>query len=276
MDARREIMRPLRGSPLFALALLLTLSAAAFNGLAVFAPALIGGVLDMSSVHFVGAHHRTHDLTFGFLFVPAVVGTLAQFRRPSKNIAGQLMALLPSAGLLLTLVLSLVLAGNPDVLQAPWVTVTAPALIALGLHPSGRAFFDSFHISRANPMMLGLVAIAAGPLIAYAATQLGWQGTLTDDHAALGHYGFMAAFSFTVIAVGVLASLQGDGWRLTAWIAGLLPALLGFTSIVYPDATSSLDLLWAVVAIAWGVVFVAVAELGRLRCGGGNGPDSGL
>lgn len=261
MHSLREMMHSLRASPVFVLALLLALAAAAFNGLAVFAPALIGRVIDMSQMHFVGADHRTHDLTFGLLFVPAVVGILAQFRRPAKNISGQLMALIPSAGLLLTLLLTLVLVNNANVLQLPWVTVMAPTLIATSLHPAGRDFFRSFSVSQVNPVMLALVIIAAVPLLAFASTNIGLQRIVTDDHAALGHYGFMAAFSFTVIAVGVLASLRADGWRLTAWVAGLLPALLGLTSVIYPDASSSLGLVWALAAIAWGAMFVAAAEL---------------
>lgn len=108
--------------------------------------------------------------------------------------------------------------------------------------------------------MLALAIIAAGPLLAFASTNIGLQGTVPDTHGAMGHYGFMAAFGFTVIGVGLLASLRPDGWRLTAWVAGLLPALLGVASMVYPDASSSLDLVWAVAAIVWGVGFVAVAE----------------
>lgn len=45
-----------------------------------------------------------------------------------------------------------------------------------------------------------------------------------------GHYGFMAALSYSVLALGILSSLRPDGWRLTAWAAGLLPAVLGITS----------------------------------------------
>lgn len=261
MHSLREMLRLLRASPGFVLALLITLAAAAFKGLAVFAPALIGGVIDMSQMHFVGAEHRTHDLTFGILFAPAVIGILAQFRRPSKNVAGQVMALIPSAGLLLTLLLTLVLTNNTRVLQPPWVMVMAAALVATMLHPAGRDFFRSFKVERANRGMLALVIVAAVPLLVLAATNIGLQGTVTDSHAGLGHYGFMAAFGFTVIGVGLVASLRPDGWRLTAWVAGLLPAMLGVTSMMYPEATSSLGLVWALAAIAWGAGFVAAAEL---------------
>lgn len=263
MDALRDIVHTLRASPLFALALLLTLAAAGFNGLMV---SLMMLELDLPGAfgqmtHFTEERHRTHDLTFGFLFVPAVVGILAQFRRPSRNVAGQLMALIPSVGLLLTLLLTLVFTNNTRVLQPPWVTVGAAALIAMSLHPAGRDFFRSFSVSRVNSVMLALVIIAAVPLLVYASTNIGLQGTVTDDHAAAGHYGFMAAFSLTVIGVGLLASLRPDGWRLTAWVGGLLPALLGLTSLIYPDSTSSLGTIWALAAIVWGALFVAAAEL---------------
>jgi hypothetical protein len=257
----REIVRTLRASPLFALALLVTIAAAAFNGamvsLMVLEIDLPGPFSQMT--HFQEPGHRVHDLTFGFIFLPAVVGILAQFRRPSKNVANQVMALIPSVGLLLTLVL----ANNTRVLQPPWVIVGAAALIAMSLHPAGRGFFRSFSFSRVNWVMLALVIIAAFPLLVSASTNIGLQATITDDHAAAGHYGFMAAFGFSVIGIGLLASLRPDGWRLTAWVGGLLAALLGLTSLVYPDITSSLPTMWAIAALAWGVGFITAAEFSK-------------
>jgi putative effector of murein hydrolase LrgA (UPF0299 family) len=263
MHATRDIARSLRTSPLFALALLLTLLAAGFNGLMVSLMMLevdLPGAFGQMT-HFQEAGHRIHDLTFGFLFIPAIVGILSQFRRPAKNVASQVMALIPTVSLLLVLLIT-ALAGNARVLQPPWVIVGAAALIALGLHPAGRDFFGSFRVSRANRVMVVLVVVAAVPLLLFAATNIGLQGSVVDDHAAAGHYGFMAAFSFTVIGVGFLGSLRPDGWRLTAWVAGLLPALLGLVSLIYP-VSSSLSLPWGLAAIAWGVGFVVTAERAR-------------
>ncbi|MGH7428482.1 MAG: hypothetical protein ACREJ4_09040, partial [Candidatus Methylomirabilaceae bacterium] len=183
-------------------------------------------------------------------------GMLAQLRTPSKNVAGQLMALIPWVGLALTSALT-----NIPVRFAPAPILGALTLLATILHPTGRDLFRSFSVSRVNRVMLALVIIAAVPLLAFASTNIGLPRTLTNDHAALGHYGFMAAFSFTVIGVGLLASLRPDGWWLPAWLAGLLSALLGLASVVFPDVDSSLGLVWALAAIAWGVVFVAAAEL---------------
>lgn len=260
-------MHSLRASPVFALTVLVTLGLAGLFGLMTALMALRLGFLlpgpFAQMAHFTDVQHRIHDFTFGFLFVPAVVGMLAQLRRPSKNVAGQLMALIPSVSLALTLVLTFVLNSNASVLQPPWIAVGVTALLAATLHPAGRDFFRSFSVARINLVMLALVIVAAGPLLIYGSTNIGRQTSGADAHAVMGHFGFMAAFSFTVIGVGVLASLRPDGWRLTAWVAGLLPALLGFTSMVFPDFASSLGPFWALAAIAWGVVFVAAAELAR-------------
>ncbi len=68
-------------------------------------------------------------------------------------------------------------------------------------------------------------------------------------------------FTFTVIALGVLASVRADGWPLTAWATAIMPAVLGLVSIMYPEATSSLDLSWVLAALVWGFVFLVSAQL---------------
>jgi hypothetical protein len=262
--ARIELRHSLSASPLFAVVVLVTLALVGFIGVVLVQPDLIAGLLGQETAghisgHFRDPHHRVHDLTFGFVFATAVVGMLAQLRRPSQNVAGQLMALIPWVGLGLDFALteSFTFAAAP--------ILAAFTLLAAILHPTGRDFFRSFSVSRVNWVLLALVFIAAVPLLAFASTNIELQRTVTDEHAALGHYGFMAAFSFTVIGAGLLASLRPDGWRLTAWVGGLLPALLGLASVVYPDIASSLGLVWSLAAIAWGVGFVAAAELTRPR-----------
>jgi hypothetical protein len=264
MRLLRDVINTLGAAPWFALALLIALLAAGFNGLMVGfmvlgLQALLPGPFAQMG-HFTELHHRIHDLTFAFLFLPPMIGVLAQLRRPDRNVAAMWMALVPSAALLLTLVLTLALGGNARVLQPPWLTVAAGALMATALHPAGGALLGAFRIERASRPLLTLTAIAAVPLLAYAAANVGLQSTAGDEHAAAGHYGFMAAFAFSVIGLGLLASLRPVGWRLVAWIAGLLPALLGAASLIYPDVSSSLALPWAVAAIVWGATYVVAAE----------------
>jgi hypothetical protein len=262
----RETQRSLRAWPVFALYALVTLGYAAFIGLMFAQMALeldvfLPGQFGQMQHGAVGAH-RVHDVTYGLLVTTLVVGVLAQLRRPARNIAGMVMALIPIAGLLLAAVLS---ADGVDVVirRNPLYQAAALAGMTALLHPTGRQFFRSFRVSRINWVMLALVGIVSVPLIAFASTNIGLQGTVPDEHTNLGHYGFMAAFGFTVIAVGLLASLRADGWRLTAWVAGIVPAVIGVTSVLYPDAASNLGPVWAVGAIAWGVAFVATAELTR-------------
>jgi hypothetical protein len=256
MDVLREVIRSLRAHPGFGIVVLISLAAAGLIGLMVLLMQVFGGFLGMA--HFTDPSHRTHELTYAFLFGVAVIGMLAQLRRPSKNVAGMVMAVVPWVGLLLAAVLS---ADAGVMLSTERMLVAALTVAAASLHPAGPDFFRSLSVARVNWVLLALVVVAAAPLLMFASASVGLQATSADDHAGMGHYGFMAAFSFTVIGVGLVASLRPAGWRLTAWVAGVLPALFGLTSVIYPDNSSSLDLVWAFVAIAWGVVFVAVAEV---------------
>jgi hypothetical protein len=247
----------------FRLVVLATLGFGGFFGLVVWQPEVFAGLLGREeaghvSQHFREHHHRIHDLTFSFLLGTALLGMVAQLRAPSKTVASQLMALTPFVGLVLAVV-----ATNMAVVSVPWVVLGSFTVLAATLHPAGPVLFASLSVRRANRLMLALVAIAALPLLVFAYTNIALQRTGGDDHATLGHYGFMAAFSFTVIGVAVIAALGPAGARVTAWVAGFLPAILGIASIVFADVPSSLGLVWAFVTIAWGVAFVAAAELTR-------------
>jgi hypothetical protein len=253
-----------RTSPAFLAAVGLTLVAAAVNGLmvglmALRLDALLPGPFAQMG-HFTDPRHRVHDVTFAVLFVPTVLGLLAQLRRPTRSVAGMAVTLVPPAALLTVLALTVALGGNLRVLQPPWVLVMTGALAATALHPAGSDFFRSFRLPRLSWTMLALVAVAAVALLPFAFRTIGLQGTVSDDHAAAGHYGFMAGFALATLGLGLLASLRPDGWRLAAWGAGLLPLLVGATSLAHPAASSSLGRPWALAAMAWAVVFIAVAQ----------------
>jgi hypothetical protein len=249
---------------LFTIVVLVTLGLFGFLGVVVLSGLLGLNTGAQAMGHFTSLSHRIHDFTFAFLVGTAAVGMLAQLGTPSKNVAGQLMALIPWVGLLLVIPLTDYWvapgAGFVIVATALFGVLTLNAMI---FHPTGRGLFRSFSVSRMNRVMLALVIVAAVPLLVFASSNVGLQRTDTNDHFAAGHYGFMAALSFTIIGVGLLASLRPVGWRLAAWVSGILPTLFGITSLVYPDVDSSLRTVWAVAAIAWGVAFVAEGELGK-------------
>jgi hypothetical protein len=252
-------MATLRTSPVFALLVLVTLALFGLLGVV-----LVQGEVVGSHSHFREHHHRVHDLTFAFLFGTSAVGIAVQLFAPLKNVAGQLMAIIPWLALALVFPLTEIWSahGSAFVMIAT-ALFGALTLNAAIFHPAGRDLLRSLGASRVDRVMLALVAVAAVPLLAYASTNIGLQRTAADDHVDLGHYGFMAAFSLTVIGVGLLASLRPDGWRLAAWAAGLLPALMGLASIVFPDVASAVGQIWAFAAIAWGIALIAVAELRR-------------
>ena len=254
-------------SPAFLAAQVLGLAAAGFNALmvalmALRLDALLPGPFTQMG-HFTEPHHRIHDLTFGLLFVPSVLGLLAQFRRPRRNVASMLMTLVPPTALLTVVALTLAYGGNFRVLQPPWLTVMIGALLATALHPAGQDFFRSFRLSRLSRPLAALVGVAALTLMPFAWTNITRQAIVPDDHAASGHYGFMAALALTIIGLGLLASLRPDGWRITAWTTGLLPAFLASASLAYPGAPSSLPWPWALAAIAWAAGFITVAHLSQ-------------
>jgi hypothetical protein len=244
----------------FTVVVLVVLGVYGFVGIVLFRPDLIAGILGHEiaghiEMHFRLLEHRVHDLTFGFLHATTVVGLLAQLRHPSRNIAGQWMALTP---LLALLVMSAV---TDSWVFAPLPILAALTLLATLLHPVGSGLLRSLRVSPVSRTMLVLLVVAAVPLLAFAFANIGFQRTVVNAHSALGHYAFMAAFGFTVVGVGGLATLRPHGWRLAAWLAALLPALLGLASLIYPDVDSSLGTGWALAAILWGVAFVTTAEL---------------
>jgi hypothetical protein len=207
----------------------------------------------LSMTHFTEEHHRIHDLTFSLLNGTVALGMLAQLHGPTRNVAGQVMALVPFAALLLAVALT-----NGWVLSPPWLILGASTVVATMFDPAGDPL-RWFRGARPDRAMVALVGVAAVPLLAYAWTNIGLQRAGPTDHALAGHYGFMAAFTFTVIAVGILAAARPAGWKLTAWVAGALPVVVGIASFLYPTADSSLEPTWALAAIAWGVAFVGAA-----------------
>jgi hypothetical protein len=242
----------------FAVFVLLSLGLAGLFGLIVAQPTWIGGLAGDPtgghiSEHFRQPEHRIHDLAFGLLLGTTVIGLLVQVRTPARNVSGQLMGATPILALMLAVV-----ATGPRVLAIPWVAVGAPTIVATMLHPD---LFRSIKAVRPSRRMIFVVAIGAVPSLALASGSIGLQRSGLGDHAALGHYGYMAAFALTVIGVSVMSSLRFAGWRLTAWVGGSLAIVLGVVSLVWLDVEGSLGVLGGLLAIAWGAGYTAVAEL---------------
>lgn len=216
--------------------------------------------------------HRIHFFALPLLFWPLIVGLLIQLKSPEKQLAGQLMALLPFVALFTAFAITDF--WEPATFMGVFGAVT---LLTTLLHPSGRELLGSISVSRVNRVLLVLALVAAVPLLAYVGTQVGLQtgaieasghdhagsghAEVHEEHIEAGHFTLMTAVGLFVIGLGLLSSLQQPGWWLPAWFAGLLAAFLGLASVVFPDAASSGDLIWALGSIAWGIAFIVAAEI---------------
>lgn len=239
-------------------------------------------------------HDLIHELVFALIIGIGAVGLLSQLWKPKENFAGQLVALIAWVVMILMAALTKNLVPQPLFIIFGGLTI-----ISTILHPKGRDLFKWFSAARINRTLLMLVIIAAIPLLAFAFTNINLQiagvggagffdhnrpafhgvsetmpidsdsamNESADDqkHSNLGHYRNLAALSLIVILVGLLASFRPDGWRVAAWIAGFIPIFLGLASVVLPNAESSLGLVWSLATIAWGVVFIFVAEAARSK-----------
>jgi hypothetical protein len=70
----------------------------------------------------------------------------------------------------------------------------------------------------------------------------------------------MSAMAVAIVLAGLLAALKTRGWRIPAWCAGMAAVVYGFASVVFPDHPGAEGRGWGSLAIAGGVLFVAVAE----------------
>lgn len=70
----------------------------------------------------------------------------------------------------------------------------------------------------------------------------------------------MAAMAVAIVLTGLLAALRTRGWRIPTWSAGVAAIVFGLASVVFPDQPGAVGRGWGVLAIAGGVLFIAVAE----------------
>jgi len=70
----------------------------------------------------------------------------------------------------------------------------------------------------------------------------------------------VAALAIAIVAGGMLAASKPGGWRVTAWSMGAAAVIVGSASIVLPELPGALGQAAGAVAVAWGVLFVALAE----------------
>lgn len=198
--------------------------------------------------------HFVHDVTFLSMVLLAGLAMLAQLYRPAERVVAMQYALLVA---LFTLLTTLVSSGFDPML----VVFIAPVFVAGVLHPARRELvrFHALADGTVNRVLLVLAVAAAIAVAAYAVGELTLQATLTDDHAAFGHYAGMATYVLTIVALVAVAAGSGAGHRLAVYLAALLTVLLA-ASWVFQSTVSAISPTWAALAVLWAVAIVAAAH----------------
>lgn len=241
--------------------------------------------------------HRIHLIIFGSVFAISLIALLTHVRRPELRIAPMYQVLIViwlMAGT--TLVVDRVF--DPFIL----IFLVMPVVLFL-LHPGrNRLLHPRLNRSTAlmtlavaaalplgfygvNELRIGLEASQGiGPLAFEAvdnrlpedASEEQFEAALTEELRKrtssaeeielaqhYGHWSAMGAFAVIILGLAFVAALRPPSWPVPAWSAGLAAALYGAASLANPEDASAVNDLWALLAVVWGVAFIAMAERER-------------
>jgi hypothetical protein len=200
--------------------------------------------------------HRLHLMGIAAVVGVVLVGVVAQLHRPGRKVAALLVVLLGT----FVATVAMAVTDNPHLVEP--LTLFAFAGVLAVLHP---ARDQLFRLGRDySPLLLGLVALAAVPLVLYAAGEFRLQATLLDEHALDGHYAMMGTVALTLLLGGVVAAIGVPGYRAAAWMVAALAVYFGALSMGLPASQASgVGTVWGGLTVAWGVAFAVAAELSR-------------
>lgn len=195
-----------------------------------------------------------------------VAGLVSQVVAPRRWPAGFWVT---SAGILAVMIAA-VFVGNPDnhggqagVFDWAFLIFLLPLFLVFALHP---ARGDLLHGARPSVPLIVAVAVLCIPLVGYGVDQAlvqrnSWPPTSDPHHNA--HWFTIAALAFAIPLVGWVAASRLAGRRIAAWCAAGMAVIVGATSAVWPDAASSLGVLWGIASVACGVALLLIATLGQ-------------
>ena len=207
--------------------------------------------------------HRIHRLALALSHVVVLIGLALQFRRPETKEAPMWQA---SGFFGAAIVLNLVIGPTSEQVPPPLWIIFGLGVLAGVLHPTSPLLRVPQPTDR---RLLALTAVVAVPVVFYVFDQVGSQisGVEADPHWAGSHYQFAGEFGIHLILLAVVSSTAFTGRRVTAWMAGLSALSMGAASVVFPDQTSSLGIVWGAALAAWGLAFIVTSE----RAGGETG-----
>jgi hypothetical protein len=208
------------------------------------------------------------DLGYGVLVgIIQTTGLLVQLRGPERKIAGVQQTFLVIPALLIG---SAIASDSQNLVPA---LILLPAVgILLALHPARGEFFRRG--AALSWSLLVITVIGAVPLVAYALDMGAQARDLVGPPHHVQRLSTMAAMAVAIVLTGLLAALRTRGWRIPAWSAGVAAIMFGLGSVVFPDQPGAVGRGWGGVAIAGGVLFIAMAEWEARRATATREPSS--
>lgn len=209
--------------------------------------------------------HRLHSLALAVISWGALSGVALQFHRPWRKLG----ALLMSLAAVLAIACGLGVAGTFDVAgTAPFLLLP---LVTLALHPSIRTITS---LPRLDLSMLALTVLAALKWVAYA-LNVAKAARVAGSHGDAEHLTFMVIVALAIPLWALLGATNIRGWVFPAGAAIVASGCVGLQSLIFPDALSGLEPVWASAALAWCIAFGTVARLRSLRAPKTEKPAAG-
>jgi hypothetical protein len=213
------------------------------------APALIIGFADRSDIH------AFHGVEWGLLAGVLFAGSMIRLAlRPTHSPAAVLTML--TVGVTFAAV-----SAATGVLDGQTLTPLVMAVV-LAVAAGGPWLPTTFRPGALPMAALAVVAAAAG--LMHAVTQMGYQTSRADEHAADLHYAGAAIIGIAIPLVAYLLSTRPGGYRVQAALVSVVAIVVGMASLLI-DQVGALDTLPALGAIAWGGAFGAAAWIDGLR-----------
>ena len=198
------------------------------------------------------APHALHNLVVAsLLLVMSAPPVIAVARDPHRSVRA--LVILAAVGIagLATMALSL----TPDPFTLPFVVLVG---VLWMLQPDRSGALPP---GRPSAILLGLVLVAAAPLIILAIGQAELQRTdHTSEHAAFFHWVETSFYAVAVLLLGLLAAVRPVAYRLAAWYGGIALALFGLGSLALSSHASAIPAPWALAAVMGAAAFVGVTE----------------
>lgn len=211
--------------------------------------------------------HRLHSLALAVISWGVLSGVVVQFHQPRHKLG----ALLMSLAVVLAVAGGLGIIGSFDLAhQAPFLLLP---LVTLALHPSART------IARLPRFDLPMLALTVFAVLAWITLAL----NVADAARVAGpdgdaeHLGFIVIVALAIPLWALLGTTDIPGWAFPTSAAIVASACVGLQSLIFPDALSGLEPVWALAALAWCIAFGSAAwvrsrrapETGKPSTGGG-------